>query len=74
LIFSYESLFNISIQGKENKENDSPTEIETKVTLGKKEIGEIQKHISNTLHPLWQASLPANFGVAGHGKFKADQW
>ena len=79
-VFSIINLSNMLSQGEasadqgKDENNTSPTETVTKVTLGKKEIREIQKHISKTMRPSWQAPLPANFGMAGQGKLKADEW
>jgi len=42
--------------------------------LMKSEVAQIQKDISNTTRPSWQADLPKNFGDSSHGKLKADQW
>lgn len=42
--------------------------------IGKDELNQIQKDISNTTRPRWQSGPPPKFGTKGAGKLKADQW
>ena len=37
-------------------------------------MDEIRADIVNMLRPSWLTSLPSEFGSAGYGKLKADQW
>lgn len=42
--------------------------------IGKTELRQIQRDISETTRPRWQSGPPPKFGTKTAGKLKADQW